>query len=114
MYVWLTAHTVKSHSIAHSLPAKCCLQQHVLTVWQSPQPPAAAKHHVLDKLCRPALLLMQVADDEDAMLAAAIAASLQDAPAQQQQQAQSRPQQAHAQATNMSHPPEAAGQTPAG
>lgn len=67
------------------------------------------------------VLFLQAADDEDAMLAAAIAASLQDTPGpaqQPQQQQQPRPQQTRPQQTaagaSISHPPAAAGQTPAG
>lgn len=59
-----------------------------------------------------AICMRCLQDDEDAMLAAAIAASLQDTPGQQQ------PQPARAQQTfagaSISHPTEAVGQTPAG
>lgn len=58
-------------------------------------------------------------DDENAMLAAAIAASLQDTPGQQQSQPQpAQPQPARAQqafaGASISHRTEAVGQTPAG
>lgn len=78
-------------------------------------------HRMCCVLCASAFLHpVQAADDEDAMLAAAIAASLQDAPAPAQHQQQARPQQPRAQQTaaggfsSISHPPAAAGQTPSG